>query len=166
MPLPNDINLHLQLGKHGWSQAILWVDGVAKDFRMTHVFSDPLAAICESANELATGSQESKFYWHDEPGTYIWSLSRIDDQQHLLNATVREFAAIIYDDTSRNAVATNTFIVARDFWIQLVIFELEKISKLLSYNNYQIGRVRDEFPSAQLSSLLASLRQSKTIKNT
>jgi hypothetical protein len=165
MTLPNDIDLHLQLGKHGWSQALIWIDGVPKDFTMTHVFSDPLSAICESAIELSKGLLESVFFWHDEPGTYIWNFSRIEYQNHLLYVTIREFTEIIHNDTSQDAYWTGKFIVTRDFWIQLVIAELDKLSKLLTFPHFQTGRSKEDFPAAHFGSLCRLNRESKVKKN-
>lgn len=162
MTVPHDIDFHLQYGKHGWSYAMIRVDDVVKNFTMTHVFSNPLFAICESAHQLSAGIAESVFFWHDEPGTFIWKLSQISEERHLLNASISEFPEILHSDTSRDPLSVLTFVVARDFWIQHVVAELEKISKLLSFRHFQAGRSYNEFPSSQFSNLCASFKQRKS----
>ena len=140
---------------YGWSQASLYINGYRHQFYMTHIFSDPLEAICMATVSLAKDVNQASFSWIDEPGQYDWQFTRNKKERYLLDVTISG-----YSDSNHELGEELTFLVQRDFWIDLVILEVEKVAKLLTYPHYKNNRYSHTFPWQELK----QLRQYKITK--
>jgi hypothetical protein len=80
----------------------------------------------------------------------------------MLDVLIYEYSDIIgsynYQSTSNKLCRQITFKVARDFWIELVTSEAEKISRLLSYRHYKSDRDSQSFPWQELKELKTYLK--------
>jgi hypothetical protein len=157
MSLPNDIDLQFRREKHGWSEARLYVDNHVYDFILTHIFDDPLESLLSATLCLANGSDLVNFSWYEEPGQYDWKFTKIKSEHHLLDVLIYEYSDIIgyynYQNNSNKLCRQIAFKVAKNFWIELVTSEAEKISRLLSYRHYKSDRNPQSFPWQELKEL-------------
>ena len=162
MNLANDIDFQFVRSRYGWSQARLYLDGACESFYLTHVFDDPLAAIVYPTIALAKGANEINFSWFDEPGQYDWKIEKVRSENDLLKVTI-----CVYDDLfgtynkqfyENNKVKEISFVVARDFWINIIVLEANKIATLLCYEPYKIDRNPQTFPWQELKELKRHLK--------
>lgn len=158
MSLPNDIDLQFRRGKHGWSEARLYIDNEVYYFLLTHIFfGDSLESLLSATICLANGKDLAYFSWYEEPGQYDWKFTKVDSENHLLDVLIYEYLDIVghdnYQSATYNLRRQITFRVARNFWIALVTSEAEKIAKLLSYRHYKIDRASYDFPWQELKEL-------------
>lgn len=140
MTRPNDVDFSFHLWPHGWSTAILWVDGKSTEFNLTHVFNDPLESLINSTTRLATGGSSSTIEWSDEPGTYIVKLNVIKTERHLLSVDIEEYSPELPLHTPNDLTKTTTFNVSRDYWLHIVGAELQKIADSFGHRNYRESR--------------------------
>ena len=158
MSLPDDVDFQFLRRIHGWSEAKLYVDGyLREEFILTHIFDDPLEAICTATVCLANGADEVFFSWFCEPGQYDWKFSKVKSEHHLLDVLIYDYLDILklnHCQSSTHQLHKKTsFRVARDFWIALVTSEAEKIARLLTYRHYKINRDPHTFPWQELKEL-------------
>ena len=158
---PNDVDFQFLRRTHGWSEARLYIDGCLQEFILTHIFDDPLEAICTATVCLANGADEVYFSWFDEPG-YDWKLSKVKSEHHLLDVLIYDRSDIM---GSNHCQVSNSklhqqisFKVTRDFWIALVTLEAEKIAQLLTYRHYKVDRNPHDFPWRELQELKRYMR--------
>ena len=64
MSLSDDVDFQLLRGKHGWSEAELYINGGVHNFFLTHIFNDPIEVICSATVLLAKGVDKIHFSWH------------------------------------------------------------------------------------------------------
>jgi len=132
MTFADDVDFQLLRGKHGWSEARLYINGYVHDFHLNHIFNNPIEAICSATVLLAKGVDEVHFSWHDEPGQYDWKLTKIKSKGDLLNVLIYKYTDMMgyyHQQISTNKLLQETnFQVSRDFWITSVSLEIEKIS--------------------------------------
>ena len=88
------------------------------------------------------------FSWFDEPGQYDWQFTRNKQDKSLLNVTING-----YSDSNHQLGKELTFIVQRDFWLDLIILEVEKVARLLTYPHYKNNRYSHTFPWQELKKL-------------
>ena len=155
--LPDDLDFQFLKCRHGWSNARLYINGDCHDFLLSHVFGDPLEAICSATIPLAKGFDEASFSWFDEPGQYNWKLTK-----HTLDSSLLDVSIYVYpshvdgcnrQDSTYLLEKRIFFQVERDFWIDLVTIEAEKIAKLMTYKHYKSDRRPDTFPWQELKQL-------------
>lgn len=142
----NDIEFNYRLDQHGWSEALIRIDGHEHRFLITHVHGSPLEDLGEATLSLLRGRDDAGFAWPDEPGSSIWTFNALPKERHLLRCSVREFKSIPPVPTLEEQVAVSDFVVARDFWVHLVFAELRKIADSLAFKQYQEGREMQQFP--------------------
>ena len=156
--IPNDIDFHLRR-THGRSEAI-YIDGYLREFILTHIFNDPLEAIC-TVTVLTNGADEVYFSWFCEPGQYDWKPSKVKSEHHLLDVLVYDYSDIMgsnhYQNSTTKLERQISFKVAR-FQIALVTLEAEKIAQLLIYRHYKIDRDPHNFPWQELQELRRYMR--------
>ena len=157
MSLPDNIDFQFLRCRHGWSNARLYINGDCHDFFLTHIFDDPLEAICSATIPLAKGFDEASFSWFDEPGQYDWRLTKNTSDSSLLDVSIYVYSSHV-DSCNRQASAyllekEISFLVRRDFWIDLVTIEAEKTAKLMTYKHYKSDRRPDTFPWQEFQQL-------------
>jgi len=140
MTRPNDVDFSYHLWPHGWSTATLWVDAVPTEFRLTHVFNDPLESLIEATTRLTKGEATATIEWSDEPGTYILKLNVMKSERHLLSVEIAEYSRELPIYASKDLIKTTSFCVARDCWLHLVTAELRKIAHSFEYRHYRETR--------------------------
>lgn len=148
MDLADNVDFQYLRDVHGWSQANSFINQRRYEFYMTHVFNDPLEAICMATVSLSKNANEALFTWLDEPGEYDWQFTRNTKDSFLLDVTING-----YSDSSHQLGEELTFTVQRNFWIDIVTLEVEKVAKLLTYPNYKEHRYPHTFPWQQLKQL-------------
>ena len=157
MNLFDDIDFQLLRSKYGSSNARLFINGHCHNFFMTHMFNDPLQAICEATVLLAKEVNEVYFSWYDEPGQYDWKFTKAESKQYLLDVSIYKYSDMMgyyHQQASSNKVIEEiNFKVNRDFWIALVTLEIAKIAKLLTYDCYKVERDAHTFPWQELKQL-------------
>ena len=84
MSLPDNVDFQFLRCRHGSSKISLYINGDCYNFFPTHLFNDPLEAICLSTVTLAKGFDEAYFSLYDEPGQYDWRLTRVKSEKNLL----------------------------------------------------------------------------------
>jgi hypothetical protein len=82
--------------------------------------------------------------WHDEPGTYPWTIARIPDQQHKICVSIEECFAI-----DSNRPHTLTFIVKLKLFCIVVLRQMQKIRDMMREESYR--EHRDEFPHSEFA---------------
>ena len=157
MSLSDDVDFQFRRCGHRWSTASIYIDGKRHDFYLTHIFKDPLEVICSATVTLAKGYDEAHFSWFDEPGQYDWRLNKSTYNSSLLDTSIYVYPSSI-DSRSREGSTfllerKITFRVERDFWIDLVRLEADKIAKLMTYKHYKENRDPHTFPWQELKQL-------------
>lgn len=163
MTLASDVNFCFQLRPNGWSTAQLFVDRELIEFRLTHVFGDPIESLLKAALQLATGEEAALIEWRDEPGAYFLRFQRVPAQQYLLLVEASEHSTMLPCCNDSNLVRSSSFYVARDFWLLLVYLEMNKISELLRYKQYSSTR-KYAFPRPLFEGLKTAFRNSQILK--
>ena len=148
MNLADSIDFQYLRDIHGWSQASLYINQRRYEFYMTHVLNDPLEAISMATVSLSKNANDAFFSWLDEPGQYDWQFIRNKTERSLLDVTISG-----YSNSNHRLGEDLTFIVPRDFWIDLVTLEIEKVAKLFTYSYYKENRYSHTFPWQQLKQL-------------
>ena len=146
----DDINFQLRRCTNGWSEAKLYINGDYHQFFLTHIFNDPLQAICTATVLLAKGTNEVCFSWYDEPGQYDWKITQAKSKADLLDVSIYEYENMMgcdrQQDFTNKLMSEINFRVKRDFWLTLVALEIEKIARLLTYPHYKRDRNPHTFP--------------------
>ena len=140
MTRPHDVDFSFHLWPHGWSTAILWVDGKSTEFHLTHVFYDPLESLIESTTRLSNGESSSTIEWSDEPGTYILKLNVMKSERHLLSVDIAEYSRELPLHTPNDLTKTTSFFVSCDYWLHIVGAELRKIAHSFGHRHYRESR--------------------------
>ncbi|MBB6052595.1 hypothetical protein [Armatimonas rosea] len=146
---PDDIDLQLQHGTHGWDYARLSVNRTVHEFTLTGIFNDPLEGLAESAVRLDAGDATATFTWYEEPGRFDFTFTRIPTAQHLDRVTIV--------DSDRVNVAPIEFTVKRAFWLKLVRAELSKIMLLATDEHYAKNRTVKELPWDAIQALCGKI---------
>lgn len=156
---PDDIDLQILRMQHGWSSARIWINGVPREYALTHIFSDPLAALTESALRLEPNVEHVSFDWHDEPGCYRWTFARVRQQHDLFSVTVADYQSY---EPKRDETPTEilNFTVEYRFWKALVCAEVARTQQLLKFTPYRDERRPDTFPHRSLRTLELQLGES------
>ena len=162
MSLSDDLDFQFLRCGHGWSKASLYINGNCHNFFPTHIFNDPLEAICSATVTLAQGYNEAYFSWFDEPGQYDWKLTRNISNPSLLDVLIYVYPSNV-DGRSREGSTylleqEIAFRTERDFWIDLVTLEADKIAKLMTYKHYKQNRDAHTFPWRELKQLKQNRR--------
>ena len=157
MSLPDDLDFQFLRCRHGWSNARLYINGNCHEFFPTHIFADPLEAICLATVTLAKGFDEGSFSWFDEPGQYDWRLTRNSADFSLLDVLIYVYSSNTIGRSREGSTylleQEIAFRIERDFWIDLVTLEAEKIAKLMTYKHYKSDLRPDTFPWRELKQL-------------
>ena len=140
MTRPNDVDFSFHLWPHGWSTATLWVDASPSEFRLTHVFNDPIESLIKSTTRIANGETSATIEWSDEPGTHILKLNVVNTERHLLSVEIAEYSRELPLHTPNDLTKTTTFFVARDYWLHIVGAELRKIAQSFAHKHYRESR--------------------------
>ena len=138
------MQVSLRLGEHGWSELDLWMGEDHRNFCITHIFNCPLTAVAEAMLSLLEGDNEVIFTLHEEPGQHVWTATQIPEEQHLLLVEIRS-----HEDNmrlSKPADDISEFRVARTFFIESFVRELDKISFQLKCPRFARDRSAEEFP--------------------
>ena len=149
------MEISLRLGEHGWSDLNLWLGDKHQDFCITHIFNSPLTEMVDALLSLQRGDEEAAFTLHEEPGQHVWTMTRIQQEQHLLLVEIRS-----YEDNfeiSKPVFEVTEFRIARDFFIESFLLEFDKIASQLRYPQFSKNRDSEDFP-------LGSLRELRSAK--
>lgn len=161
MPQPNDLDFSFHVWPHGWSTATLWIDSKPTEFRLTHVFNDPIESLIKSTIRLANGETSATIEWSDEPGTHILKFNVVETQRHLLSVDIAEYSRELPLHTPNDLTKTTTFFVVRDYWFHIVIAELHKISESFAHKHYRQSRDYI-FPRERYNELESALQKNGT----
>jgi hypothetical protein len=153
MPRPNDVDFSMHVWPHGWSSALLWVDVDLTEFRLSHVFNDPVESLIHSLAKLVRGEKNSSLEWSDEPGAWKIEFTEMNDAKHLLRVTASEYDRELPMIENRTPLKTLEFIVTRKFWIQLTLGQLRKLSESFADPHYRKAR-EYQFPHKWLAELM------------
>lgn len=158
---PDDIDLQILRMQHGWSSARVWINGLSREFMLTHIFDDPLAALTESALKLEPTVELVSFDWHDEPGCYRWTFARVPQQHNLFSVTVSDYRSY-QPKEGETPVESLNFTTEYRFWKALVSAEVATTQRLLKFTPYRVERRPDTFPHRALRALELQLTESTT----
>jgi len=136
----DDIDLLYVLGRHGWSDLVLWVGGEITQLRITHVFNDPLEELAQMAIDLRERMPQMAFILWDEPGGHRPEFNRVADQPHKYVVQIRSFpdGPPLPSDWSDDFILE--FRVKADHLMKLIYFQLEKLARLTEEKSYREHR--------------------------
>lgn len=154
----NDVDFQFRLSMHNSSQARLFIDGhLCEDFFLTNMFNEPIKELISATLCLASNSDEARFTWFSEPEQYDWKLTKVKSKFDLLNVEIYKYSFFIgYNNCQGSEHGIDrifSFKILRDFWIELVFIEIEKIVRLLSYDFYKVNRNYKNFPWQEFKTL-------------
>lgn len=138
------MEISLRLGEFGWSDLDLWLVDQHHEFRITHIFGSPMVDIADAIVALHRGDELAAFTLHDEPGSHVWTMARIPEEQHLLLVEIRSYRENFH--ISKSAEQVIEFRVARDFFIGSFAIEFEKIAFQISHPRFAKTRDVEDFP--------------------
>jgi len=142
------------LHRHGWSTALLFIDGQTISFWITHLFSDPTDDLAQLAIKLHKRVETAELVWSDEPGGHSLCFTRVPDQHHRYDVRVSYFPEGPPLTASRTGDVLIEFQVKADQFVTLIYSQLEKLARLLEDRSYSESR---EFPFPTFKRLRAEL---------
>ena len=110
----------------------------------THIFNSPLDELVGGFQELLDGANECEILWYDEPGAYIWTVSRDMDMRHIVTVKIDEYADLdpgnVDQKENREIIKTTEFTVKLKSFCICLLKQLEKLDALMKEKSYQRGR--------------------------
>jgi hypothetical protein len=153
--LAEPIDLHLMLRNCGWSRGRIFLpDRQCKEYLLTHIWGNPMAAIADATAVIAEDSDEGWWSWFEEPGQFDFCLRVLPngrDQLKLLCWEARDVGSPIRRELSED-IAAWSMDVPKIYWIALVYGNLEKLRALLLQPDCLDGH-REDFPYRQVEIL-------------
>jgi hypothetical protein len=140
----DSVDFFYLLDKHGWSTCYIHVNHELYCMEPTHIFGNPISILLENFTALLNGATEIAFVWHDEPGTYSWSIARIAAQQHKLCINIDGCMQLV---SSKRTSLTFT-VKIKQFCISL-LRQTQKIRDMMQENSYR--EHRGEFPQKEFA---------------
>ncbi|GAA5495127.1 hypothetical protein Rhal01_01299 [Rubritalea halochordaticola] len=140
-------------------KADLWLGNSHYGFE----FDDsPFDLITRSLSDLVNEVPESNFILRDEFQPFLWIIKQNASQKHLLEVEIRSHnPSLDPNNLSKEYQTIAQFTVARDFFIESFLIELEKIATQLSYPRFAKNRDSGTFPWQTIAEIRQNHRRWK-----
>jgi len=146
MKYPDDIDFVYVLQNHGWSNCYINIEGAIYQMGPTHVFDNPIEVLLDAFICLLKGENEVSFKWHDEPGEYIWTVTRNKEQRHKILVSISHcFYMNSPNELNPDAIQLEFEVKQRLFCI-CILRQMQKIQDLMTEPSFNENR-RGQFPN-------------------
>ncbi len=134
----DDVDLFFSLNPHGWSECYIRLPGKLYILTLTHIFDNPIEVLLSHMTGLLRGENFVSFNLKDEPGAYECSFTKEADQQHKLKIKISNAFQINTD--GKPIMEDITFTVKEFIFMTHVLYEMEKVSHLMTEKSYRDNR--------------------------